>query len=103
MASVTRLERDAPPLRTATVDRLERLAGALARRGMDVSLVAPPGRVPRLQVGHPGADGVTGDVYVARCRDGNWWFWWPWAERIAAECELDAAAGVIERELTRTG
>jgi len=101
MAPVTRLERDAPPLRTATVDRLERLAGTLARRGMEVSLVAPPARVPRLQIGHPAADGVTGDVYVARCRDGNWWFWWPWAERIAAECDLDAAAAVIEQELTR--
>src|SRR5215469_12833774 len=58
MAPVTRLERDAPPLRTATVDRLERLAGTLARRGMEVSLVAPPARVPRLQIGHPAADGV---------------------------------------------
>jgi hypothetical protein len=103
MAPVTRLERDAPPLRTATVDRLERLATTLARRGMDVSLVAPAGRVPRLQVGHPAAGGVTADVYVARCRNGNWWFWWPWAERIAAECELDAAAAVIEQGLTRPG
>ena len=72
MASVRRLEPDAPPLRTATLHRLDRLAGTLTQRGMDVSLVAPPGRVPRLEVIHPADDAATGDIYVSRCRDGNW-------------------------------
>ena len=76
---LTQLERDAPPLRKETVHRLEMLAGTLIERGMGVSLVAPAGRVPRLQVAHPAADGDTGDVYASRGKNGNWWFWWPWA------------------------
>ena len=47
MAPVTRLERDSTlPLGTATVQRLERLAGTLEERGMCVTLVAPPSRLP---------------------------------------------------------
>ena len=102
MAPVTRLERDSTlPLGTATVQRLERLAGTLEERGMCVTLVAPPSRVPRLQVAHPAPDGATGDIYASRGRDGNWWFWWPWAERIGAEGNLEAAAVAIEQALTR--
>ncbi len=99
MAPVTQLERGAPPLRTETLHRLELLAGTLTERGMGVSLVAPAGRVPRLQVAHPAADGETGDVYASCCRNGNWWFWWPWAERIAEEGDLDVAAAIIEEAL----
>jgi hypothetical protein len=101
MAPSTRLERDAPPLRTATLHRLERLAGTLARRGMDASLVDPSGRVPRLQVVHPTAKGAPEDVYASCGQDGNWWFWWPWAERIATDGDLDSAAATIEQALTR--
>jgi hypothetical protein len=100
MAPVTQLERDAPPLRTETLHRLDMLAGTLTERGMGVSLVASAGRVPRLQVAHPAADGETGDVYASRCRNGNWWFWWPWAERIAEEGDMDAAAAIIEKALS---
>jgi hypothetical protein len=100
MAPVTRLERDSTlPLGTATVQRLERLAGTLEERGMCVTLVAPPSRVPRLQVAHPAPDGTTGDIYASRGRDGNWWFWWPWAERIAVSDDLAAAASRIGRVL----
>jgi len=53
MAPLTQLERDAPPLRNETVHRLEMLAGTLTERGLGASLVAPAGRVPRLQVAHP--------------------------------------------------
>jgi hypothetical protein len=100
MTTLTRLEPDAPPHGTETLHRLERLAGTLTERGMGVSLVAPADRVPRLQVAHPAADGTTGDVYASRCQNGNWWFWWPWAERIAEEGDLDAAAAIIEEALT---
>ena len=102
MAPVTRLERDSTlSLSTAALRRLERLAGVLAGRGMDATLVAPYSRVPRLQVAHPAATGATGDIYAARDRDGNWWFWWPWAERIATDGDLEAAAAAIEQALTR--
>jgi hypothetical protein len=100
MARVTRQERDAPPLRTATLQRLERLAGTLTQRGLEASLADPLGRVPRLQVGHPAAR-LAIDVYVWRGQDGAWWFWWPWAERIAADGDLDTAAERIERLLSQ--
>ena len=99
MAPLTQLERDAPPLRNETVHRLEMLAGTLTERGLGASLVAPAGRVTRRQVAHPAADGETGDVYASRGKNGNWWFWWPWAERIAEEGDLDAAAAIIEDAL----
>jgi hypothetical protein len=99
MAPAEQLESEAPPPRDATFQRLERLAETLSRRGMWATLVAPPARVPRLQVVHPVPGGVTGDIYVSRCRNGSWWFWWPWAERIAEERDLDAAAAAIEQAL----
>lgn len=99
MAPVTRLERDAPDLRTANMQHLERLAAAVAARGMDAHPLAPPGRMPRLQVTHPA--GGSGDVYAWRCLDGTWWFWWPWAERIACATDLAGAAGTIEQVLAR--
>jgi hypothetical protein len=99
MAPVTRLERDAPDLRTANMQQLERLAAVLAGRGIDAQPVAPPGRMPRLQVTHPA--GGSGDVYAWRCLDGAWWFWWPWAERVARGTDLAGAAATIEQVLAR--
>jgi hypothetical protein len=81
-------------------ERLEHLAGELGRRGLEAGLAAPPGRVPRLEVTRPA--GAAEDVYVGRCQDGTWWFWWPWAERIASAADPgDAAAriaGVLGRQ-----
>jgi hypothetical protein len=98
MASMTRSQPDAPSLRTANLARLERLAGALSRRGVAASPVAPVGRMPRLAVQHPA--GAAEEVYAWRCQDGTWWFWWPWAERIATDADLDEAAARIEKVLT---
>jgi hypothetical protein len=97
MGSPARLEGYAPALRQANLDRLESLAGALARHGLAAALVAPPGRVPRLRVTHPA--GTAEDVYAWHCRDGTWWFWWPWAERIASAADLGSAAKAIEHVL----
>jgi hypothetical protein len=103
MAPVTRLGRDSTlRLGTATVQRLERLAGTLEERGMCVTLIAPAGRVPRLQVARPAPGGATGDIYASRDPDGKWWFWWPWAERIGTEGNLEAAAATIEQTLSRS-
>jgi hypothetical protein len=109
MASMTRLEPGAAGLRTGNaanpdnpdsadnLARLDLLAGVLARRGLEASPLAPEGRMPRLAVQHPG--GESGEVYAWRCQDGAWWFWWAWAERIAAGSDLERAAMLIEREL----
>jgi len=100
MPSVTRLERGAPNLRDANLAHLERLAITLAEHGMTAHVSQPPGRLPWLAVSYP--DGGSQDVYAWLCEDRNWWFWWPWAQRIAAAGDLTEAAAVIERELKGT-
>jgi hypothetical protein len=99
MASITRPKRDVPGLRDANLNRLERLAAELCRRGLAAGLVAPPGRIPRLEVGHP--SGPAEDVYAWRGQDGTWWFWWSWAERIACAADVPGAAAIIEQVLSR--
>jgi hypothetical protein len=91
----------APSLRRANARRLEELAGVLARRGIGADVVAPPGRVPRLELTHP--RGTEHEVYAWRGQDGGWWYWWPWAERIAPDRDLDAAASAIEKVLGGPG
>ena len=99
MPSITRAQRDVPGLRDTDLHHLEHLAGELYRHGLEASVVAPPARVPRLEVTHPA--GAAEDVYVGRCQDGTSWFWWPWAERIASADDCDTAAARIERVLGR--
>jgi hypothetical protein len=79
--------------------RLEGLAKVLSRQGLRVSLMAPPGRVPSLHVVNPAASVLAEDVYTGRGRDGAWWFWWSWAERIASGEDLEGAAAMIKRVL----
>jgi hypothetical protein len=83
----------------ACADRLDQLGPALAARGMTASLVAPVGRVPSLRVVNPAAPALAEDVYAGCCEDGSWWFWWSWAERIAAASDLDQAAARIAHVL----
>lgn len=93
-------ERDARPLREGHQDRLDGLADALVRHGLRATMATPPGRMPSLHVVHPGAGAGAGeDIYAGCCQDGVWWFWWPWAERIAAESDLEGAAAAIEAAL----
>jgi hypothetical protein len=83
----------------ACADRLDQLGPALAARGMAASLVPSAGRVPSLRVVNPAAPALAEDVYAGCCEDGSWWFWWPWAERIAAATDLDQAAARIAHVL----
>jgi hypothetical protein len=82
------------------LERLEGLAGELAKHGLMTRLMAPAGRVPSLHVVNPANSRLAEDVYAGRSQDGLWWFWWPWAERIAPGDQLAAAAGVIARVLS---
>jgi hypothetical protein len=78
---------------------LEKLADELAHGGLEAWLMAPPGRVPSLYVVNPSARALEDNVYVARGKDGMWWFWWSWAERIGVADDLDLAASTIVRVL----
>ena len=78
---------------------LEKLADELSHRGLEAWLMAPPGRRPSLYVVNPAARALEENVYVACGRDGLWWFWWSWAERIAVADDVDLAAGTIVRVL----
>ncbi len=91
----------APPSTTwqANLARLEGLAVVLAGGGLRVSVITPPGRVPSLHVVNPAAVVLAEDVYAGRGQDGRWWFWWSWAEQIAADEDLEGAAAMIQRVL----
>ncbi len=85
------------------LDRLEELAEELGRRGLRTRLMTPYGRIPSLHVVNPQVSRMAEDVYVGRSRDGLWWFWWPWAERIARSDEVSEAAALIARVLDAGG
>jgi hypothetical protein len=81
------------------LEYLEKLGEELARRGLQVRMVLPPGRVPSLYVVNPEARALEEHIYAGAGSDGDWWYWWSWAERIAAADDLDAAAGAVQRVL----
>jgi len=90
---------DTAPYARYFLDRLEGLARELGKHGLRTRLIAPPGRVPSLHVVNPSVSRLAEDIYVGRSQDGLWWFWWPWAERIAPGDEFASAAAVIARVL----
>jgi hypothetical protein len=81
------------------LDRLDVLAMELSQRGLRTRLIGPRGRVPGLHVVNPSVSRLAEDVYVGRSKDGLWWFWWPWAERIASADNAAQAADLIARVL----
>jgi hypothetical protein len=81
------------------LDRLEGLADALRQHGLAPRLVAPLGRVPSLHVVNPAASALAEDIFAGPCQDGQWWFWWSWAERIAPAADLSGAAARIRHVL----
>ena len=78
---------------------LDKLADELSHRGLEAWLMAPPGRRPSLYVVNPAARALEENVYVGCGKDGIWWFWWSWAERIAVADDVDLAATTIVRVL----
>jgi hypothetical protein len=79
---------------------LDKLAEELTNRGLEAWLMAPPGRIPSVYITNPGARALEENVYANRGKDGMWWFWWSWAERISLADDIDAAATTITRVLS---
>jgi len=78
---------------------LEKLADELSHSGLEAWLMAPPGRRRSLYVVNPAARALEENVYVGCGKDGLWWFWWSWAERIAVADDVDLAVSTIVRVL----
>jgi hypothetical protein len=81
------------------LSKLEELAEELTQQGLQARLATPPGRMPSLHVVNPAALALAEDIYAGRGRDGQWWFWWSWAERIASGRDTAEAASRIRRVL----
>ena len=79
---------------------LDKLAEELTNRGLEAWLMAPPGRVPSVYITNPGARALEENVYANQGKDGLFWYWWSWAERISVADDLDTAASAITRVLS---
>ena len=79
---------------------LDKLAEELNHRGLEAWLMAPPGRVPSVYITNPGARALEENVYANQGKDGLFWYWWSWAERISMADDLDTAATTIARVLS---
>jgi len=79
--------------------QLECLAEMLTQHGLRASVTASRESTPSLHVVNPEAPVLAEDVYAGRANDGSYWFWWSWAERIAAGADLEGAADRIKRVL----
>jgi hypothetical protein len=49
---------------------------------------------------NPGARALEENVYANQGKDGLFWYWWSWAERISMADDLDTAATTIARVLS---
>ncbi len=78
---------------------LEKLADELSHHGLEAYLMAPPRRRPSLYVVNTAARALEENVYVGCGKDGQWWFWWSWAERISVADDVNLAASTIARVL----
>jgi hypothetical protein len=65
----------------ADVAALEKLAAELTGRGFETRLAVPQGHVPSLAITNPQATALSETVVA-----GEDWYWWSWAEKVAAGC-----------------
>ncbi|MFI0450401.1 hypothetical protein [Actinomadura sp. 6N118] len=77
---------------------LEELGQALVRNG-HLTMLVTGGTRPQLEVLHRTEPGRSGTIVCERDTDGEAWFWWTWADRIAPARELDRAAALVDRSL----
>jgi hypothetical protein len=83
----------------AAIAILEDLAARLGAEGWQVRLHAPPDRRPMLHVSNPRVMMLSELVTAGQDSDGQWWYWWSWAERISLTSEPGLAVAVIGRVL----
>jgi hypothetical protein len=86
-------------LRAAAIVRLDKLAEELTNRGLEAWLMDAPGREPSVYITNPRARALEENVYATQGKDGLWWYWWSWAERISLADDLEESATKIARVL----
>jgi hypothetical protein len=77
--------------------QVEALAGELSRRGFATSVTgaALHHHHPCVRVTNTHVTRMSEDVYAAPGRDGQWAFWWSWADKIGPVDDIEAAAMAI--------
>lgn len=99
-----RLERELDPPTAEHSDsdngqaELEKLAAELSAHDLTAHLVIQAGKLPYLAVSHGRASGPPQRIYAQAD-----WFFWPYAERVAACDDLTGAAEAIARALLGDG
>jgi hypothetical protein len=79
--------------------KLQELAGELTGWGFHAQLRQSQGQA-YIHVASSASRQLAGKVYAAPADDGDWWFWWTGADRIARIHEVDVAAFKIAYLLT---
>ncbi|WP_214416876.1 hypothetical protein [Sphaerisporangium fuscum] len=87
---------------TTATAHLQALGEVLQSRGLHVRVGATAGGLPQLIVISTAVPTLS-EVILAAQRDGRWWFWWSWAERIAPIDDMATAVTQICRALTPAG
>jgi predicted pyridoxine 5'-phosphate oxidase superfamily flavin-nucleotide-binding protein len=83
---------------------LEQLGAAIRDGGVfDAVVAAPAGGQARLRVRNRTAPVMAENIFCAAGPDGEWWFWWGWAERIAPAGDVAAAARLVMKVLAAIG
>jgi hypothetical protein len=83
----------------AAAGQLRLLADDLERRGFVVSVTGADGGA-RLTVVSNAVAQVDASLSIAPDDNGAWWFWWPWGDRLALACDVEAAAFKVAYVLT---
>ncbi|HUZ23184.1 MAG TPA: hypothetical protein VMV07_05405 [Streptosporangiaceae bacterium] len=82
---------------------LDALAAEFKTRGWTAHVATAPPRHPRLLVQDPGDDARCEHVLAAPADStGDWWFWYPWAERISPADDTRNAADKVVQLLRAT-
>ncbi|MEV4888505.1 hypothetical protein AB0K48_03815 [Nonomuraea sp. NPDC055795] len=77
---------------------LTNLQRVLQARGLLARVLTDAGRLPRLRVINPEATTLV-EVVSASPREGEWLFWWSWAQPIVEVAYPDRAAERVGRVL----
>ncbi|MEV6981969.1 hypothetical protein AB0M95_12015 [Sphaerisporangium sp. NPDC051017] len=81
------------------VAHLQALGDSLQARGLHARVGETSGGIPQLIVVSTAVPTLSEVVFAAQ-GEGTWWFWWPWAERIAPVHELPTAVARVCGVLT---